>query len=189
MSDYTAIADVSDSLLQLLRDHLGGLVGSDHVTLASPVDVELDTAPWLILFVYQVDSNVHLRNELPERLDSATYRPAPAMLDLYYMLVPYASARDTEYQILGRVVQVLASYPVLTGSLLRGSLAGSAEELHVVPTTLSMEDLLRLWNTFTNRPFKVSLAYQIAAVKLDSLQPPIHVEPVVERSLHVSRIP
>lgn len=189
MSDYTAIADVSDSLVQLLRDHLTGLVASDHVALASPVDVELDTAPWLILFVYQVDSNAYLRNELPERLDSTTYRPAPTTLDLYYMLVPYAAARDTEYQILGRVVQVLASFPVLTGSLLRGSLAGSAEELHVAPTALSMEDLLRLWNTFTNRPFKVSLAYQITALKLDSLAPPIRVTPVVERSTRYTRIP
>jgi hypothetical protein len=172
-----------------LRDNLGGLVASDHVTLASPVDVELDTAPWLILFVYQVDANAYLRNELPERIDAENYRPAPATLDLFYMLVPYATARDTEYQILGRVVQVLASYPVLTGSQLRGSLAGSAVELHVVPTTLSMEDLLRLWNTFTNRPFKVSLAYQVAAVELDSLQPPIHVTPVVERNVRYTRIP
>jgi hypothetical protein len=59
----------------------------------------------------------------------------------------------------------------------------------VVPTTLSMEDLLRLWNTFTNRPFKVSLAYQVAAVELDSLQPPIQVTPVAERNVRYTRIP
>jgi hypothetical protein len=189
VSEYTAITDVSDSLLQLLRDNLVGLVTSDHVTLASPADVVFDTAPWLTVFLYQVTPNAHLRNDLPERLDGGNYKPAPTSLDLFYMLIPYANSRDTEYQILGRVVQALASYPVLTGSRLRGSLAGSAEELHVVPTALAMEELLRLWNTFNNRPYKVSLTYQIAAIKIDSLQPPVHVAPVVERSLRVSRIP
>ena len=42
MSDYTVLADVSETLLQLLREQMTGLVASDHITLASPADVELD---------------------------------------------------------------------------------------------------------------------------------------------------
>src|SRR5947209_10728758 len=122
MSDYVVIGDVSETLLKVLRDRLSGLVASDHITLASPAEVELDTSPWLTLFLYQVLENHHMKNEPMERVDSSRLRQPPLVVDLLYLVVPYAQSRENEHQILGRVLQVFASEPVLRGSWLQGSL-------------------------------------------------------------------
>src|SRR5215470_6355331 len=154
MSDYVVIADVGETLLKVLRDRLTGLVTPDHVTLASPAEVELDTSPWLAIFLYHVVENVHLRNPPLERLDSARLGAVPMPVDLFYLVVPYAQTRENEHQILGRVLQSFASEPIIRGSTLQGSLAGTAEELRVVYHPIHLEELLRLWGAFYNKPYK-----------------------------------
>jgi hypothetical protein len=62
MSDYTVITDVSETLLKVLRDGVPGLVTSDHVVLASPADIELDTTPCLAVFAYHVGENAEEEN-------------------------------------------------------------------------------------------------------------------------------
>jgi len=185
MSDYTVIADVSETLLKLLRDRLAGLVTSDHVTLASPAEIELDTSPWLALFLYQVTENPHLKNQEPARIDALTLQHPPVTLDLSYLVVPYAQTRENEHQILGRVVQVLGSDAVLQGPHLLGSLAGTEEVLRVTLHPLPMEEMLRLWTGFYSKPYKLSLSYQVSPVKVDRTLPALTVQPVVERVLRV----
>src|SRR5687768_16956012 len=101
------------------------MIAPDHVTLASPAEIELDTSPWLAVFLYQVVPNPHLKNQPRERVDSGTQRPVPEWVDLFYLLVPYAQKREDEQKILGRVIQALGATPVLQGSWLQGGLAGT----------------------------------------------------------------
>jgi len=187
MSD-SAIADVSETLLRVLRERLSGLVAQDHVTLASPADIELDTSPWLGLFLYQVAENLHLKNEEMRRTDPARLEFPPTVVDLNYLAVPYAQTRDDEQKIVGRVIQAFASQPVLRGAVLQRSLAGSSEELKVVPYAPSMDELARLWTTFNNKPYKLSLGYQVTPVKIASAREPVEVQPVLERNVRFSRI-
>jgi uncharacterized protein DUF4255 len=187
MSD-SAIADVSETLLKVLRDRLSGLVAPDHVTLASPADIELDTSPWLGLFLYQVAENPHLRNEEPSRPEPSRIDFPPTVVDLNYLAVPYAQTRDDELKIVGRVIQALAAQPVLRGAILQRGLAGSGEELKVVPHAPTMDELSRLWTTFNNKPYKLSLGYQVTPVKIASAREPVEVQPVLERNLRLSRI-
>jgi hypothetical protein len=185
MSDYTVIADVSETLLRLLRDRLAGLVATDHVTLASPAEIELDTSPWLGLFLYQVAENPHLKTQEPVRVDALTLQHPPVTLDLSYLVVPFAQTRENEHQILGRVVQVLGSDAVLQGPRLLGSLARTEEVLRVTLHPLSLEELQRLWTVFTGKPYKLSLSYQVSPVRVDRVLPAVGVQPVVERVLRV----
>jgi hypothetical protein len=185
MSDYTVIADVSETLLKLLRDRLAGLVASDHVALVSPAEIELDTSPWLALYLYQVGENPHLKGQEPMRVDALTLQHPPVTLDLSYLVVPYAQTRENEHQILGRVVQILGSDAVLQGSHLQGSLAGTQEALRVTWQPLPMEEMLRLWTGFYSKPFKLSLCYQVSPVRVDRVLPAVGVQPVVERVLRV----
>jgi len=188
MGNEAAIADASDSLLKLLRERLTGLVASDHVTLASPAEIELDTSPWLAVFLYHVALNADLRNLEPERLDAGHVRPAPTALDLLYLLVPYAQKREDEQKILGRAIQALAADPVLRGSWLQGSLAGSDAQIRVAPHRLTLEEQSRLWNTFANRAFKLSVCYELTPVLIESSLEPVAVAPVVERELRIHRV-
>lgn len=182
MSEYGVIADVSETLLKLLQERMRDLVASDHITLASPAEVELDTSAWLTLFLYQVVENHHLKNLEMERIDSNRLRYPPFVVDLFYLVVAYAQKREDEHRILGRVMQVFASQPALRGSRLQGTLEGSEEELRVLFHPLPLEELLRLWNAFNNKPYKLSISYQVTSVKIDSLLPPLAVQPAVERT-------
>jgi hypothetical protein len=183
MSDHGAIAGVSETLVKLLQEGLVGLVAPDHITLASPAEVELDTSPWLGLFLFQVAENHRMKNQSMERLDPLRLQHPAFVVDLSYLVIPYAQTRETEHLILGRVIQVFAGHPVLLGSRLQGSLAGSTEELRVLFHPLSTEELFRLWNAFHTKPFKLSLCYQVSPVKIDTILPPVGVPPVVERTL------
>lgn len=185
MSD-SAIADVSETLLKILRDRLSGLVAPDHVVLASPADIELDNSPWLGWFLYQIAENPHLKNEDPTRADPARLEFAPTVVDLNYLAVPYAQSRDDELKIAGRVIQALAAQPVLRGAVLQGSLAGSDEELRIAARSPTMDDLSRLWTTFPNKPYKLSLGYQVTPVKIASARAPLAVQPVQERQIRIS---
>jgi hypothetical protein len=185
MGDHAAIADTSESLLTLLRDRLSGLVAPDHVTLVSPEEIELDTTPWLAVFLYQVLPNAHLKNLEPERVDSRTQRPAPTAVDLFYLLVPYAQKREDEHKILGRAIQALSATPVLRGSWLQGSLAGSGSHVRVLLHPLPLEEHLRLWNAFSNRPYKLSTTYLVTPVSIESSAESFDAPAVVERRLQV----
>jgi hypothetical protein len=185
VSDALVIADVSDTLLKLLRDQMSALITPDHITLASPAEVELDTSPWLTLYLYQIGENPHLKNEDMLRLDATRMQHPPLTLDLYYLVVAYAQSRDNEHQLLGRVLQIFASQPVMRGSWLQGSLSGTSEELRVTYHTVAMEDMLRLWNAFNNKPYKLSIAYQVTPVRIDSARPPLTIQPIVERTVQI----
>jgi hypothetical protein len=185
MGDHAAIADTSESLLLLLRERLNGLVAPDHVTLVSPGEIELDTTPWLAVFLYQVLPSTHLKNLQPERVDSRTLRPAPTWVDLFYLLVPYAQKREDEHKILGRAIQGLGAAPVLRGSRLQGSLAGSDDRIRVLLHPLTLEEHLRLWHTFGSRSYKLSATYLVTPVSIESAAEPFDAPPVVERRLQV----
>lgn len=187
MGDHAAIADAGESLLKLLRDALAGVVATDHVTLTSPAEIEVDTAPWLAAFLYHMLPNPDLRNVRPERVSGNTLKPPPQWLDLYYLLVPYAQKREDEHKILGRVVQALNATPVLRGSWLTGSLAGTSAEVRVIPHPLGFDETVRLWQLFSNRPYKLSAGYLLTPVAIDSSLAPFTATPVVERQLEVTQ--
>ena len=189
MSDFTVLADVSETLLRLVRTQLTGLVAPDHVTLASPADVELDTSPWLALFLYQVVESAQEKTGGMDRVDATHLRRPPTFVDLVYLVVPYAQTRENEYQILGRVMQIFASQSIIGGSWLQGSLAGSGEEFRVMLHPLPMEELLRLWNAFPNKPYKLSLCYLVSSIAIDSALPPEAFPAVVTRELSMHSRP
>jgi hypothetical protein len=185
MSDYVVVAAVSDTLLRLLRAGMAGLVASDHITLASPADIEMDTSPWLAVFLYQVVENPHWKTGGMERLDATHLGRPPTVVDLMYLVVPYAQTRENEHQILGRVIQIFASQPIVGGAWLQGSLAGSGAELRVMLHPVPMDELLRLWNSFNTKPYKLSLCYLVPSVTIDSAVPPLSFAPVVTREVGV----
>ena len=89
------------------------------------------------------------------------------ILDLYYLLTPFAKERDDEFDILERVIRTFYDNAHLRGSNLKGCLDSGNEELRMVPNPLSLEDLNNLWSTFS-KPFKTCLSYLITPVRIPS---------------------
>lgn len=175
MADYSAIADVGETLITLLRDNMSDLVPANSIVLLSPADVE-DEGIRLTLFLYNVMENPHLKNRGMEDLGPTQLRYPPLTLDLYYLLTTYASSLIPdrtertleEYSILGRAMRIFYDNAILSGSVLRGSLAGKDEELRILFNPMSIDDVNKIWTTFQEVPYRLSVSYLVTPVSIDS---------------------
>jgi len=175
MSDYTAIADLGESLIRLLRNGMNDLVKPESIVLLSPADVENQDIR-LTLFLYTITENNYLKNQEPIQKDPGRQLSPALHLDLHYLLTTYASDQIPdrtertleEQRILGRAMLILHDHALLTGSLLQGALAGSDDEFRISIQTLTLEDQNRIWSAFPNRSFRASVAYLLSAASLDS---------------------
>ncbi|WP_440956077.1 DUF4255 domain-containing protein [Methanosarcina sp. Mfa9] len=175
MSGYGAVADVGETLINLLRDNIEELSSPESVVLASPRDARGINDVSLSIFLYQVLENTHLKNREPGAVGHTSFSFPPVALDLYYMLTTYPSGNDplTErtqqaHRLMGRVIQVLNDNPILTGSVLSEGLNPN-EELHVIIVSPTLDDLTKIWGTFQdNSSFHPSICYLITPVMIDS---------------------
>lgn len=168
MSGYSVIYDISNSLVEVLRKNMPDLVTQDRITLLSPAEAVVDTAPQLCLFLYQVLENHHLKNQKVVAVSADRSADTPLTIDLYYLMTAYAQSRDSEMQVFGRALQILNDYRIIRGSLLKGSIAGSPEEIKPLLQPLSLDDMNKLWSMFSNKPYRLSMAYRVSGAQIDS---------------------
>jgi len=173
MADYTVVADVGSTLIKLLQDNMGDLIADpDHIVLCSPGEIE-DNSTRLSLFLYQVIENEHLKNQEMRQLDPTKLQYKPVTVDLLYMMTAYSPLNNLtqknieEHKILGRAMQIFYDNAILRGSALQGSLVGTDAELRIILTTVAMENLPMMWNSF-DKPYKPSVFYQVTPVPIDS---------------------
>jgi hypothetical protein len=174
MSDYVVIADVGDTLRKLLWENMRHDPGiypavidsEDDITLSSPQDN--GEGGKLSLFLYHVLQNSFLKNKEMERIDSGVLRYPPTVLDLFYLITPLADERKKDHILLGKVIQVFHDNAIIKGSGLTGSLEGTIEELRVVMHTLPFDQLLQMWQSFSEKSFTLSVCYQVTPIRIDS---------------------
>lgn len=194
MARHTAIAEVGETLVGLLRDQLGPLVSNDdEVALASPESVDAGDEIRLTLYLYRVTENGELRNQRHETPANGhgSVRPAPLALDLYYLLTAHPSVGTgdetdrtrTQHLVLGRAVQVLAENAVLRATDLYPTSLAEDRELHLSVYPEPMEEVTSIWNTFPDKPFEPSVAYVVGPVLVDATgdEPVDRVEAVERR--------
>lgn len=165
MSD-TAIAEVGDALITLLRDNMVE-IPSDTIMLISPGEIEANDNVRLSLFLYQVRENAYLRNQDMEQIDPTHLRYPPLPLELYYMLTAYPSSGITdrterteeEHRILGKAIQILYDNTILTIS---------DYELRITLNTMSLDDMTKIWTTFQGKSYRPSACYLVTPVYIDS---------------------
>ncbi|MBU7314212.1 DUF4255 domain-containing protein [Paenibacillus oleatilyticus] len=169
MADYTVIADVGNTLVKLLREHLTPKLLSqpEAIGLASPTD-KGDFQ--LTLFLYSIQENTENRrtNMIGRGTDTLQY--PPMALNLVYLVTCHSASELAtrsfdEHRIMGKVMQVFHDHAVLRGSSLQGSLADSNEAIRIMPQPITLENAVSL---FSNTPYKLSLSYVVGPVYLDS---------------------
>ena len=176
MSDYTAIADVSYTLIDLLRNKMEDLIDPDLIAIVSPEEIEANDSVRLSLFLFQVIENVHMKNQEMQIINPAKLKYPPLILDLFYMLTSYPSSgiqdkterTKEEHSLLGRAMQILHDNPIITNPHLRGCLTDDGQELHISQTPLDLDNMTKIWSTFQDRPFRPSVCYLVANVRIES---------------------
>lgn len=191
MGDYGSIADVGETIVGLLQDRMDPLIDSDEVALASPDDVGQGNDWRLTLFLYRLSESGYLKDGPPRRRepDPTTSRPAPLVLDLYYLLTAHPSTSGSDgtaktveqHSVLGRAMQVLADNAVIRGSALQGSLAAD-EDLRVSIQPEPVDAVLNAWSTFPDEPYRPSVVYLVSPVAIESTRE-VATQRVVERDV------
>jgi hypothetical protein len=188
MSDYTVIYAASKTLYELLNQTITlGPLGVS-IFLLSPKEMEtqgktLGVSVWL----YRVTTMPEMLNEPPERrLPNQMGRPALPVL-LYYLITPIAGDPMTRHTLLGKVLQVFNDHTTLRGADLKGSLAGTTEQLRVNLEALSLEDVSLVWDALSE-PYQLSVTYQVQVVKIDSDLEPVLSPRVVEKETKYTQI-
>ena len=197
MSEYTAIADVGETLIDFLRGAMGDMISPNSIVLFSPGEIEDNDDVRLSLFLFQVNENIHMKNQEMQIVDPTRLKYPPLNLDLYYMLTSYPSSgiqdkterTKEEHSILGRAMQVIYDNAILHGSVLRGSLAENNEEIHITQFPLNLDDMTKIWTTFQDKPFRPSICYIVTPTKIESTRER-DTQRVVERNLthHVMEV-
>jgi hypothetical protein len=203
MSNSAAIATVTSVLAKLLETgiKLNDDGNSDpdmtdlDVTTQSPGKARNNkTSNQVNIFLYQVLPNAAVRNmDLPRTVRPGETGLPPIALTLQYLITAYGKGDDDRlgHRILGRAMRILSDFPLIGVSTLfsaaeiQGLLAMSGiqlqpEHVRITPQPLTLDELSKLWMMFQTE-YRVSAAYQVSVVLIESMQPVRSAAPVLKR--------
>jgi hypothetical protein len=204
MSGFDAIGATSATLKRLLEDFvdsppgLAAALQTIPVSIGIPPEEEEGTEPArLNLFLYRVTRNAELANqEIPGRGANGTaYGHPPLSLNLHYLLTAYgATTSDNQpplrdesvaHFLLGSAMRVLHDHAIITDALetsagqqvLDAALQDAYERVKLTLEPLTLEDVAKVWTALT-RPYRLSVAYEVSVVQIESQAPRRHPQPV-----------
>lgn len=192
MTDYTVIAAVSQTLRDLLEDHITnhpdpGLNGVP-IDLRSPKEMRDDQdATGVSLWLYRVVRNGDLLNYPPRRPTPAQQSRQPLPIDLHYLVTPIANDPRDEQALMGRVIQAFNDHAALRGSDLQGTLELSGQELRLNMEPMSLEEITRVWSAL-QESYQLSVSYQVQLVGIESDHEHIQTTPVLVKETTYTQI-
>lgn len=205
MSNYLAIATVTAALQQLLQAGIREDVPGANVTTLRPDNPGvMNLSVGINVYLYQATPNPAWRNA-----DLRTRRPkgdlikhGQAGLDLHYLLTFYGNDQELEPQrLMGSAIKTLVDNPTLTQNAIRNTinrsnlscLTGSTLDDQVqlvqfIPSSITTEDMSRIWSVFFQVPYSLSFAYQGMAVLIEGDRPGNAPLPIRKQNSPVSSI-
>ena len=182
MSNFSIVSDITKALRGHLFNALANAPGvsmdftdmSTDISLSPPQSSATDGTAKLSLYLYHLDVNNAKRNQLKLSASADELRLPPLPLELMYLVTPLNNEDDSNQIVIGRVLQFIYDNPIfkdLDGIPIGSSFGGGSPEIRITPYLLSVEQLTQLWNAF-DQPFRLSLAFKVDVVSLDSAQVP-----------------
>ena len=163
---------ISKTLQQHLKASIPNTASSDWVTIGAFVHDEPATLPdgKLVVFLYAIEENPHLRNRPRVANAAGEYVPPPLALTLQYLITYVSSSAADVQEWLAEVLRVFASQPRLGPAHLHPDLAGRLDQLTVRLRSPSIEELNRLW-TALNVGMRLALFYEVDAALIPQTDP------------------
>jgi Pvc16 N-terminal domain len=199
VGNHKAVATVTAVLQQILQSAVQPDVDGVRVTTVQPRSIGNGTPETGInLYLYQVVRNTAYNNAdvTPLRVKGIPVK-RQAALDLYYMLSFYGNDIELEPQrLLGSVIRALKDRPSISPEyiqeavrntsyrFLEGSdLGNQMQQLTIVPVDMNLDDLSKVWSSFFQAPYLLSLAYRVTVVMLEGDESKARPLPIAERYL------
>jgi len=207
MSNYLALATVTEALRQLVEDGANDAIAGAEAKVLRPPSSLSGNHPagmphvYASVYLYQVTPNAAWRNsETPtRRSDGTVMQPTRAAFDLNLMLTFYGDDNKLEPQrVMGAVLRKLSTKPVLTkkdivtaqttavaGVLIGSNLDTEVEQVKFTLLPLALEELSKVWSIFFQTAYQLSVAYQASVVFIDGQETPGPALPVRARNVYV----
>lgn len=185
---YTALRASSRTVAKFLEARfqadplLSGFFGGGMVvSLATPQEMNEKPAEGLSVWLYRIIRDDQRLNDPPVRISPTELRPPPLPVRLHYLMTPVTNEQtgdpETEQLILGKVLQLFHSQPVLAGADLQAEFAGTEVELRVRLEPLMLEEITRVWEALDGS-YQLSVSYEVSVVNIMPELEPEQVSPV-----------
>ena len=172
MADYPIIADVSNYMVQMLRQKMcpQPIPSPNNIEVSSPAEQDVD----YILGLYLYDIREEGEVSVPSMVGTGKtrLRRPPRPYSLYYMLFINGSSQmglkggDIQ-KIIGRAAQIVNDGNSVSPRRLQSWIEAEEPPIIFSPAKLSLEDKVRVWSAI-NKPYQVSLFYKASPVFLSS---------------------
>ena len=194
MSNTLAIAATTTALRNLLQAGIPALDSDlsdlDVTTRCLDAARENINGASLNLFLYRTVVNAGWSNtDMPRVVKPGETGYPPLALNLQYVVTAYGrDAVDKDavsHRVLGGAVSVLHDHPVLGAAEIQAAiqhndLAEQLERIRISWLPMSVDDISRLWTAFQSQ-YRVSVAYEVTVVLIDSRRPSRAPLPVLTR--------
>ena len=191
MSSTEIINHVNTTLFNILRESLGPDL---NITFGSPADEDGsgDTAPRLYIFLYNVIEDPFNRNRAEEYRGGnrlLSFRP-PLAVNLYYMLTPVSAPsgsttaeppnRVQAHTTIARAMRALYDNGLINPKFFPSNTTLGESQMRISTVQMNLEEITKIWSSF-NKPYRLSVCYEVSIVRIESEQTPKEVH-VVERA-------
>ncbi len=174
---HEIINDINLTLRTLLEEELKGVFKNVTVKLADLEDFKKgETKTGINVFPYGVTINEpgYRTKEEVRHLEQGengepvyVFYPRPVPITISFMITPFATDPQTEYRLLGRIIQVFQENPVVTGARLKGAWLPKQDKISFSPDYgFSVDRQMEIFRAY-DIPFKMSVGY-LARAYLDS---------------------
>lgn len=197
MAGQGAVLSVGNSLVGYLRavnelaqagGHGGVAATFQLVSSAEIAEIATPESGAVVTFwLYHLGIDPQLRNR--PFVGRAGAEPSfPLGLELHYLITAWAGTAEREQEAIAWVMRELYRHPALDRSTLQpGEVWGGDEIVHLVPTELTNEDMMRIWDAI--RPeYRLSVTWCARVVRLDREPAPGAGRPVVATRFAYGRL-
>ncbi|MCA9936162.1 MAG: DUF4255 domain-containing protein [Anaerolineales bacterium] len=202
MSSSLAIAAVTATLRDLLDGKLGDEFNNFYVSTQPPDKVDKNRI-LVNLFLYHTMVDAHWRNmDIPWKSRPGETAQPPLALKLYYLLTAYYGESEDgvvpnnpqnqlqgSHRLLGQAMSILHDHALLDMDTIRNAIPAEERDNHVydqvervriTPHPLSLDEMSKIW-TGLQTQYRLSVAYEVSAILIDSSRPPHRALPVLRR--------
>ena len=143
------------------------------------------------LFLYHVEHSAAWRNmDMPDRVKPGETGHPPLAINLYYIITAYGQGGEEliGHLLLGKAMSLLHDHAVFGRTEIKNTFAVSGlheqiERVRITPQPISLDEVSKLWTGFQTQ-YRLSAAYEVSVVLIDSKRPVKTPLPVLTRGAH-----
>ncbi|WP_341878094.1 DUF4255 domain-containing protein [Defluviitalea saccharophila] len=171
MAGYTVIADISNKIVNLLRENMTPepIEKAEKIGIYPPYE-KGDFS--LGIHLYNIEENGEYRPVNMMNIGTNRQKYPPLSLTLYYMITAYSKAEVQsraldEQKMIGRVMQVLYDNPIIDLGGTNISPEGTNEPVRISLNPLEYEMKLKTWNA-PDKAYHLSAFYRVSPIFIES---------------------